>query len=160
MSKQSLKDAHETRSLAKGLVAGLIAGVVATAAKSLAEKIYPPRVHGELAPTEVLADNVSATALTPARRRVAAGTLRWGLGAAAGATYGAIAEFFPVVTERHGANFGMTLMALSHDGALPALGLAPQFEQQSSRERTSELATHVVFGVVAETTRRVARSLL
>jgi len=45
-----------TKSLAKGLLAGLIGGLVATAAKTLAERIYPPRTHGEPPPPEVLAE--------------------------------------------------------------------------------------------------------
>jgi putative membrane protein len=162
MSKQKQHDATEVpgRSLAKGLIAGAIAGLVATAAKSLAEKVYPPRKQGEPDPPELLADRLAGHALAPATRSVAVGTSRWGLGAAAGAGYGAVAEFFPTVTERHGANFGMTLMTLSHEGVLPALGLAPRIGLQSNRERTSEMATYIVFGLVAETARRIARRLL
>ena len=38
-----LKQTTYGRSLAKGLLAGLVGGLVATAAKTLAERIYPDR---------------------------------------------------------------------------------------------------------------------
>ena len=41
--------------------------------------------------------------------------------------------------------------------ALPAMGLSAEPEDQTTRERTSEMATHVVYGVVTETVRRVVR---
>jgi hypothetical protein len=35
-----------SRSIVKGAIAGLLGGIVATAAKSAAEKIYPPHAYG------------------------------------------------------------------------------------------------------------------
>ena len=52
----------------------------------------------------------------------------------------------------------MTLMALTHEGALPALGLSAEPADQTKREKSSEMVTHVVFGLVAETVRRFVRS--
>lgn len=146
-----------TRSLAKGIAAGIIAGLVATAAKSLAEKIFPPRTHGEPEPPEVLAEKIAGHQLSPVTKHVAAETIHWTFGAATGAAYGALAEFYPAATARDGATFGMTLAALTHEGALPALGLSAPPEEQTAREKYSEIATHVVFGVVAETVRRTIR---
>ena len=45
------------------------------------------------------------------------------------------------------------LMALTHRGVLPAIGLDAPPEQQTEREQTSEAATHLIFGVVAERVR-------
>lgn len=126
----------------KGALAGLIGGLIATAAKSAAEKVYPP--HPELAHLES-----DEKKLMP-----------WVLGAAAGAAYGALAELYPRVTEKHGANFGMTLMAVSHEGPLPALGLVARPEHEEGRERRSEVVTHVVYGVVCETVRVLVRKTL
>ena len=77
-----------------------------------------------------------------------------------GAAYGALAEYYPAATARDGANFGMTLMALTHEGALPAMGLSAEPAQQTNREKASEMATHVIFGVVAETVRRAVRKAI
>jgi putative membrane protein len=141
-------------------MAGLVAGLVATAAKSIAEKLYPPRTHGEPEPPVVLAEKVAGHSLQPASRTLAAESIHWGFGAAAGAAYGALAEFYPIVTAKDGASFGLVLMSITHETALPGLGLAASPEDQTAREHTSETATHLVYGVVAETVRRVVRNLL
>ena len=157
------QQAHEhlgNKDLLKGLLAGLVAGIAATAAKTLAEKAYPPRVQGEPEPPEVLAEKIAGHELDDTTRSIAAETIHWGFGAAAGAAYGALAEFYPAATAREGANFGMTLMALTHEGALPAMGLSADPADQSTREKSSEMATHIVFGIIAETVRRFVRRRL
>ncbi|WP_213805999.1 DUF1440 domain-containing protein [Granulicella sp. dw_53] len=151
------------KSLAKGLLAGLIAGLAATAAKSIAEKIYPPRTHGEPEPPEVLAERISdevGVSLSSAEKAVAAETIHWGFGALTGAAYGALAEYFPAATAKEGASFGMALAALTHETALPAMGLSAEPEDQTARERTSEMASHVVYGLITETVRRFVRKQL
>jgi putative membrane protein len=148
------------KSLAKGILAGLIGGLVATAAKTLAEKIYPPRTHGEPEPPEVLAEKIAGHTLNPLAQYAASGAIHWGFGAAVGAAYGGLAEYFPAATDKDGASFGMALATLTHEGALPAMGLSAPPEEQTSREHTSEMATHLVFGVVTETVRRFVRKIL
>jgi putative membrane protein len=150
----------ENRSLAKGILAGLIAGVVATAAKTAVEKIYPPRVEGQPEPPAVLAEKVAGHELAPVPKMIATESIHWAFGATVGAAYGAIAEFYPVASSREGINFGMTLMALTHESALPAMGLSASPADQTRREKTSEVASHIVFGLVAETTRRLVRKAL
>jgi putative membrane protein len=148
------------RSLAKGLLAGLVAGLVATAAKSLAEKYYPPRIHGEPEPPEVLAEKIAGHPLHGETKVVATEAIHWGFGAATGAAYGALAEFYPAATAKEGASFGLALMTLTHETALPAMGLAAPADEQTSREHTSEAATHLLYGMVAERVRSFVRGLL
>jgi putative membrane protein len=148
------------RSLAKGLVAGLIAGLVATAAKSIAEKYYPPRTHGEPEPPEVLAEELAGHSLDEPTKAVASEAIHWGFGLAVGAAYGALAEYYPAATSKEGASFGLALMTLTHETALPAMGLSAPVEEQTSREHTSEAATHLVYGLVAERVRSFVRGLL
>ncbi len=148
------------RSLIKGLIAGVLAGLAATAAKSFAEKMYPPRVHGEPEPPEVLAEKIAGHPLDHDTKLIASETIHWGFGAAAGAAYGALAEFYPAATAKEGASFGLALMTLTHETALPAMGLSASPEEQSSREHTSEAATHLVYGLVAERVRSFVRGLL
>ena len=150
---------HE-RSLLKGVLAGIAGGLVATAAKTIGEKIYPPRTHGEPEPPAVLADRVSGHALSGTSKKVAAETIHWGFGALAGGAYGALAEFYPAATAKEGASFGLTLAALTHEGALPMLGLSAEPEHQTTREHTSEMITHVIFGVTTEIVRGIVRRLL
>ena len=157
MSETKVAAVKKHKSLARGLIAGLIGGLAATAAKALAERIFPPHTHGELEPQKLAVELVAGDTLPPvAKARLSEG-LRWGLGAAAGATYGAVAEFYPEATARHGASFGLAMEALSHEAALPALGLAAQPEDQSVREHGSEITSYVVYGVTAELVRRLVR---
>jgi putative membrane protein len=155
-----LEETTYGRSLAKGLLAGLIGGLVATAAKTLAERIYPPRTHGEPEPNEVLAEKLAGHELVGTQKEVATEAIHWGFGALTGAAYGALAEYYPAATAKDGAGFGMALSSLTHGTMLPAMGLAAESEEQTTRERTSELATHIVYGVVTETVRRVVRKML
>ena len=148
------------RSLAKGMLAGLIAGVIATAVKTLAEKAYPPRTHGEAEPTDVAAQKIAGRNLSTQQQEIASEAIHWGFGAVTGAAYGALAEYYPAATGKDGANFGMTLMALTHEGALPAMGLSAQPQDQTTREKSSEMTTHIIFGIVTETVRRYIRKML
>ncbi len=161
LAKPAEAQAHDhlaDKDLVKGLIAGLIGGIVATAAKTLAEKVYPPRTHGEPEPPDVLVEKVAGHEVAATPKAIASEAIHWTFGATAGAAYGALAEFYPAATAREGANFGMTLMALTHEGALPALGLAADPADQTAREKSSEMVTHVVFGLVCETVRRFVRS--
>ncbi|HEX3374590.1 MAG TPA: DUF1440 domain-containing protein [Edaphobacter sp.] len=157
---QELKETTRGQSLAKGLLAGLIGGLVATAAKTLAEKIYPPRTHGEPEPPEVLVEKLAGGELVSTKKQFATGAIYWGFGALTGAAYGAVVEYYPPASAKDGAGFGMALSSLTHDTVLPAMGLSAKPEEQTARERTSEMATHVVYGVVTETVRRLVRRML
>lgn len=119
----------EDRSIGKGILAGAVAGLAATAAKNFVEKVYPPQSNA--APVE---------------------PIHWATGAAIGAAYGGLAEFYPAASSREGVNFGMTIMAITHETSHPAV--------ETTREKTSEFASHVVFGLVAEGTRRLVRKML
>ena len=155
-----MSEMNEGRSLAKGLVAGLVAGLAATAAKSFAEMMFPPRVHGEPDPAEVLAERVAGHALDRETKTKAGKAIHWGFGAAAGAAYGALAEYYPAATDKEGATFGLALMTLTEETALPAMGVTEAVEEHTARERTSEATSHLVYGLVAERVRSFVRSLL
>jgi putative membrane protein len=148
------------KSLAKGLVAGLIGGLIATAAKTFAERMFPPHSHGEPEPPELLAKRIGGHELTPAAKTATTEGIHWGFGATVGAAYGVIAEYFPAATAKEGASFGMALGTLTHGAALPVLGLSSEPEDQTVLERTSEMTSHVVYGVVTEFVRRFVRRIL
>lgn len=160
MSNTEMEVASVERSLAKGLLAGLIAGLAATAAKTLAEKIYPPRTHGEPEPPTLLAERLAGHPLEEPAKTIAAEAIHWSFGALTGAAYGALAEFYPAATAKEGASFGMALAALTHEAALPSMGLSAEPDEQTPRERSSEMGTHVIFGVVTEIVRRSVRRML
>ncbi len=150
----------QKRSLAKGLLAGAIGGLAATAVKTFAEKIYPPRTHGEPKPPAVLAEKIVGHPLDEATETLAVQSIHWSFGTLAGAAYGALAEFYPAATAKDGASFGIALASLTHGNALPAMGLSAEPEDQTKREKFSEMSTHVIYGVVTETVRRNVRKFL
>lgn len=148
------------RSLVKGMVAGLVGGLVATAAKSFGERLFPPRTHGEPDPPAVLAERLAGHSLSATQKTVATESIHWGFGALTGAAYGGLAEYFPAATQKEGASFGLALATLTHENALPALGLSAEPADQTAREHTSEMATHIVYGVVTEVVRSIVRRAL
>jgi putative membrane protein len=160
MSKTVKKPGPPTQNLVKGAIAGLVGGLVATAAKTAAERIYPPRTHGEPEPPAVLARKLGQPRLETPRKRAVEEGIHWGMGALTGAAYGVMAELYPSVTSKGGSTFGLALMTVTHEGALPALGLSAPPQEMEGRERRSEMATHIVYGVVCETVRNLLRRVL
>jgi putative membrane protein len=156
----SNRNPNPNPSFAKGLAAGLIGGLIGVVAKTLAERMFPPRTQGEPDPREALAQKAAGHALAPATKATAAEGIHWTFGAATGAAYGALAEFYPAATAKEGAAFGMALESLTHEKALPALGISLPVGDQTTRERVSELTSHVVFGLTVEFVRRTVRKIL
>ncbi len=143
------------RSLAKGLAAGLVAGLVGVVAKTLAERMFPPRAQSAPQPAGTsLAKHAASAAAIPGH------AIPWQFGALSGATYGALAEFYPAATAKEGAAFGMALETLTHEAPLPALGISLPVGSETTRARASELTSHVVFGLTVEFVRRTLRRIL
>lgn len=147
------------RSLVKGMIAGLAGGLVATAAKSFGENLFPPRTEGKPV-LPALAEKVAGHSLSPTQKTIAAESIHWSFGALTGAAYGGLAEYFPAATQKEGASFGLALAALTDESALPVFGLSGNPKQQTAREHTSGMASHVMYGVVTEVVRSVVRRSL
>ncbi len=160
MAATDVRSFKPTHHLVKGAIAGLVGGLVATAAKTAAEKFYPPRTHGEPDPTRLAAEKLGAGTLPTTEKKIASESIHWAFGAVTGAAYGVMAELYPAVTAKNGVTFGMALMAFAHEGALPALGLSAPPNEQDPREHRSEMVTHVVYGVVTETVRQIIRKVI
>lgn len=86
--------------------------------------------------------------------------MHWVFGTAAGGVYGVVAEYQPRVTAWRGAAFGLTVNRLMHKGVLPRHGFVEPTGEQPAQERVSEWVTHVVYGVVADTVRRLVLKAL
>jgi putative membrane protein len=153
MSESTPSTTSRERSLAKGLAAGLVAGLVGVAAKTLAERMFQHRSTKESEPAgDWLAKR---SGLPNSSERIP-----WEFGAATGAAYGALAEFYPAATAKEGAAFGMALETLTHEAPLPALGISLPVGNESTRERVSGMTSHVIFGVTVEFVRRMVRKVL
>jgi putative membrane protein len=162
MSKDEQQiDAQPSRSLARGLLAGLAGGVAGTIAMTFAQRVFPPRSDGgEEEPAELLAERVAGHELSDETRELAAEGIEWTLGIAAGGIYGMLAEYYPAATSKEGASFGIALEALTHEKALPALGLLRPKDDQTMRERASEMTSFTVYGITTEIVRKFVRNRL
>lgn len=158
MAKQPIPD-----SLSKALLAGLAGGLAGSAAKVVAEKLFPPRTQGQTPPPQVVVERAAeATGAQPGRpaKKTATEGIHWGFGAITGGVYGIAAEFSPRITAWRGAAFGLGLNRLMHEGLLPYAGFAAPVKDQPAQERVSEWVTHAVYGVVTEVVRRAVRKRL
>lgn len=145
----------------RGALAGLIGGLAGAAAKSTAEKVFPPRTNGQPAPPLLLVERVGEEAHVPlseSEKTNAVKTIHWAFGGLTGAVYGAMVELSPRTAAWQGAAFGLALNKMTHEGVLPVMGLNREVSSQSQQERNSERTTHVVYGVVTELVRRIVRS--
>jgi putative membrane protein len=160
IQEKEIAPPRRRRSVFKGFVAGAIGGLVGAAAKAAGEAVYPPRTQGQIPPPAVLVNRMAGRSLSEEEEEVSVQAIHWGFGALAGGVYGVLAEYHPAVTRRVGASFGLALCGITHASALPMMGLTERPGDQPAREHASELVTHVIYGVVTELTRRLARKAL
>ena len=144
------------RVLWKGLLAGLAGGLAATAAEAIAEKLYEARGHST--PEAVEGPLHRLTLLAHRRSELPTEVLRWGFGAAAGAAYGALAEFYPAASAREGAAFGTALLALTREAS--ALESGAEAVPSGVTANVEALAPHLLFGLITEKVRSAVRHSL
>ena len=133
-----------------------------------------PSGQGGNLPVRVLTDVsrrpcMRRTALTQALcRRVPTDTREGGRGPAlhytfgtmTGALYGALVEVAPALTMAGGVPFGLAVWLLADELALQALGLSQPPTRQTLATHTYAFASHCVYGLTTECTRRVVRRVL
>ncbi len=144
----------------KPLLAGALGGLVGSGIKAAAEAVYPPRTAGQIPPPIVLVRNIAGRPLAPSREALAMQVIHYGFGALTGAAYAVLAERQPAVTIGWGAGFGLALNLLTHESALPLMGLSDAPVRQTRREQKSEALTHLLYGVATEFTRSRVRARL
>lgn len=148
----------------RGVVAGGCGGLVAAGMKLLGEVIFPPRGPAEPIPPAVMVSRLleyfSGDPLLPERMTLAVQSLHWSFSLAVCACYGAIVEIFPRAKIAYGLGFGMVLLLLTHETALPYFGFSQPWSEIPLKGHLSEIFTHAIFGVSAEMVRRLVRPLL
>jgi putative membrane protein len=160
----------------RGVVAGLVGGVIGAGAMSVAHTMAggisagarhqkPPRDQpGDDDATVKVADGVARWFIQrplPDDMKPAAGNLvHYTFGASAGALYGGVATLLPRVTTAVGLPFGVAVWFAAHVVTVPALGLAEPPTRRPRSEEGLEFVLHLVYGVVTELVRRLARRAL
>lgn len=151
--------------VATGAAAGLVAGVVASLVMDRFQALTQPSSADEGEPaTQQAADAVARDAtgepLSDDAKPIGGQAVHYGLGAALGLSYGIAAEFAPRVTTGLGTIYATGVWALLDEAAVPAVGLGdPPWKSQPAVQAYG-LVSHLVFGVSAELTRRLARAAL
>ena len=172
----------------KGLVAGLAAGFVASwtmnqfqaAWTRIAEGSEKPHGAQSMQPSEgskgdqdtkeqddatvetakVISRNVFGHELQESEKKPAGAVVHYAFGTATGGLYGALAEVSPAVTMAAGLPFGAAFWLLADEITVPALGLSKGPTEYPISTHAYALASHLVYGITAEFSRRALRQVL
>jgi putative membrane protein len=156
----------------RGALAGAIAGFVGAYAMERFQALWSetakqarPKQAARAAkdePTTVKAaervvESVLHTELPDEVKPVAGEAVHYGMGAVSGAIYGAVAEVLPIARAGNGLLFGAVLWWVADNTAVPALGLAKKPSAYPPSTHAYALSSHLVYGFLTETVRRVLR---
>lgn len=152
----------------RGAIAGFAAGLVASLAMDLAQralaKVQPPDDQNSEPATEKAADRVveaaSGSPVPAASKPIAGQAVHYAFGALLGVGYGIAAEYNEKITAGAGSIFGAGSAILFDEAAVPAAGLGDGPWEASPSTHLYTLASHLIFGTIAEGTRRRVRGTI
>ena len=98
--------------------------------------------------------------LTESEKETAGTAFHYAYGLTSGAAYGVAAEFLPKVTIGAGLPFGAFIWITADEGVVPLLGLSKAPTEYPLSTLAYGFASHLVYGLTAEMTRRAIRSAL
>lgn len=174
----------------KGMVAGLAGGLLASwtmnqfqaAWTRIAEGSEKPHGAQSMKPSEgsqseqadvsqeqdnaavetakVISKEVLGHELQKSEKEPAGAAVHYAFGTLSGGLYGALAEVTPQVTTAAGLPFGAGFWLLADEISVPLLGLAKGPTEYPVSTHVYALASHLVYGVTAELSRRAVRQVL
>ena len=181
---------HDDRNVWKGMIAGLAGGLIASwtmnqfqaAWTRIAEGSEKPHGAQSMQPSDgskgdqdrdtkeqddatvetakVISRNVFGHELQESEKKPAGAAVHYAFGTATGGLYGALAEISPPVTMAAGLPFGAVFWLTADEIAVPALGLSKGPSEYPISTHAYALASHLVYGVTAELSRRALRQVL
>jgi putative membrane protein len=161
---------RKRQSLWRGLISGLVGGAAASLAMgqfhSLITKkwVKPLKEQKEEDSTVKAASAVSESLfnhrLGEREKKPASSAVHYVFGAAVGGMYGAGVEWKPAIASAWGAPFGAAVWLGAHEIAVPALKLDKPPTQEPLPLQAVEFISHLIYGVTAETVRRLVRRML
>ena len=185
-----MNNGNQSGDVLKGLVAGLAGGLVASwtmnqfqaAWTRLAENKEKSHGAQSMQPTEgstgdqqqdvneqddatvetakVISRNVLGHELKESEKESAGAVVHYAFGTVTGGLYGALAEVSPQVTIGAGVPFGAAFWLLADEISVPLMGLSKGPTGYPVSTHVYALASHVVYGVTAELSRRALRQVL
>lgn len=150
------------------MVASLAMDAFQRAVKATEERFSPSPAGGqpkEEKPATVKAANRVTEAATgrqvpESAEATADEAVHYGLGMVLGLAYGASAEYLPEVTAGQGSVFAAATWAGLDEAAVPLAGLSPPPWKSGASTHLYSFASHLVFGLTLEATRRLMLTLL
>jgi putative membrane protein len=106
---------------------------------------------------ERVAETVLNTELPQEVKPIAGEAVHYGMSMFSGAIYGAAAEVVPTVRAGNGLVFGAVLWWVADNMAVPAVGLAKEPSAYPPSTHAYALSSHLVYGFVTETVRKILR---
>ena len=181
---------HDDGNVLKGIVAGLAGGLVASwtmnqfqaAWMRVASNNEKPHGAQSLQPSQgstgsqaedgkeqddatvetakVISEKVFGHELQESEKKAAGAAVHYAFGTVTGGLYGALAEVTPAVTTGAGLPFGAAFWLLADEISVPLLGLSKGATEYPASTHAYALASHLVYGVTAEMSRRALRQVL
>ena len=109
---------------------------------------------------KVISKNVFGHELQESEKKSAGAAVHYAFGTVTGGLYGALAEVTPQVTTGAGIPFGAAFWLLADEITVPVLGLSKGPTEYPVSTHAYALASHLVYGVTAEMSRRALRQVL
>lgn len=181
---------NEDASIWKGMVAGMAAGLLASWTMNqfqaawmwLATNDQKPHGAQSMQPSQGSAGNQEQDAkeqddatvevakivsrdvlgheLQESEKKPAGAAVHYAFGTASGALYGALAEVSPQLTTAAGIPFGAAFWLIADEVTVPLLGLSKGPTEYPASTHAYALASHIVYGVTTEMSRRALRQVL
>ncbi len=107
-----------------------------------------------------ISEGVFGHELKENEKKPAGTAVHYAFGTATGGLYGAMAEVAPQVTTGAGIPFGAAFWLIADETAVPLLGLAKGPTEYPVSTHAYALASHLVYGLTAEMSRRAVRHVL
>lgn len=182
--------AEHNPSVWKGMLAGMAAGLVASWTMNQFQAAWTritegqEKPHGAQSrqpsdgssgePAQDMAEQDDATVetakaistkvfgheLEESEKKQAGAVVHYAFGTMSGGLYGALAEVAPQVTTGAGLPFGAAFWLAADEVAVPLLGLSKGPTEYPPSTHAYALASHLVYGVTAEMSRRALRQVL
>jgi len=129
-------------------------------AEQLSSKEKEDQEDATVKTARVISEGVFGHELTESEKKPAGAVVHYAFGAASGGLYGALAEVAPQVTAGAGIPFGAAFWVIADETAVPLLGLAKGPTEYPLSTHAYSLASHLVYGLTAEMSRRAVRHVL
>lgn len=109
---------------------------------------------------KVISRNVFGHELQESEKEPAGAAVHYAFGTVTGGLYGALAEVSPQVTMGAGVPFGAAFWLIADEVTVPLLGLSKGPTEYPVSTHAYAMASHLVYGVTAELSRRALRQVL